>query len=197
MRRIEIEGLERIERDGRSVRLRVSTATGDLELCFPPKLWEQATNDRQLVEPSREELDELSRLRATLKAHAEEYGFNSVMEGYGAGEVTFDLVLRPAGFLAVTTGYIFTPVARPEAVRRARAAVREDPAVEQAYLVSVVAEEAALEDEEVKVLCTRDRLCTASRFEMAAELWSVLSEGLGWRDTKTYIGSRRNAGGDT
>ncbi|MDP9425989.1 MAG: hypothetical protein M3P37_08125, partial [Actinomycetota bacterium] len=69
--------------------------------------------------------------------------------------------------------------------------------VEGAYLVGAVAEEGAFAgtagDEGVKVLSVRGRACSSSRFELAPELWRVLSEGLGWRNVYPVspLGSER------
>jgi hypothetical protein len=33
----------------------------------------------------------------------------------------------------------------------------------------------------------RGRRCSTSRFEMAPELWQVLSEELGWENVETFV----------
>ena len=98
----------------------------------------------------------------------------------------FDLVLRPKGMFAMTTGYLFSPVVSSKRVASFVTQLDEDDFVEQAYLVGAVAEEAALfaGDEGLKVLSIRGRRCSSSRFELAPELWQVLSEKLGWRDVE-------------
>jgi hypothetical protein len=49
-----------------------------------------------------------------------------------------------------------------------------------------VAEDRALAagDDRLKALSIRGRRCSSSRFELAPELWQVLSEDLGWNDVE-------------
>jgi hypothetical protein len=95
-------------------------------------------------------------------------------------------VLRPAGMFAATTGYVFLPVILQEHVAEFGAQLEEDDFVEQAYLVGAVADRLALAagDESLKALSIRGRACSVSRFELAPELWQVLSEELGWNDVE-------------
>ncbi len=95
-------------------------------------------------------------------------------------------MLRPAGMFAATTGYVFLPVVRPEHVTLFGAQLDEDDFVEQAYLVGAVVDRRALAagDESLKALSIRGRACSSSRFELAPELWQVLSEKLGWNNVE-------------
>jgi hypothetical protein len=105
-------------------------------------------------------------------------------------------VLRPSGPFALTTGYVFAPVARREHVVSLEACLSREAFLDGAYLVGAVAEGEAFAgdgDEGVKVLSMRGRFCSSSRFELAPELWRVLSEGLGWRNVEPMelVGSER------
>jgi hypothetical protein len=165
--------------------------SGDLVLIFPHALWEDAiSQSSSSPEPTSEELGELQTLKQRLKEYAEENSFATVLElvpsgGLGSDQ-QLDLVLRPAGMFAVTTGYVFLPVVLPEHMARLGVSLEEETFVEQAYLVGAVAETQALAagDDRLKALSIRGRRCSSSRFELAPELWQVLSEGLGWRDVE-------------
>ena len=170
--------------------VRVLANSGELALVFPREIWEALAQAPPPPEPDAAELEELAALRRGLEEHAAEHGFATVLAnvpcgGQGSGQ-TFDLVLRPAGMFAATTGYAFLPVVRAEHVARLGVSLDEDTFVEQAYLVGAVAEEAALAgtlgDDSLKTLSVRGRMCSSSRFELVPELWRVLSERLGWRD---------------
>ena len=67
----------------------------------------------------------------------------------------------------------------------------EDDFVEQAYLVGAVADRQALAagDARLKALSIRARRCSSSRFELAPELWQVLSEDLGWKNVE-HVGAK-------
>ena len=181
--------LEDLEIIGGEVRVLVNS--GDLALFFPRELWESMLADvSPLSEPAAEELEELEALKQRLDEHARENSFATVLEGVPIGgqslEGQFDLVLRPAGMFAATTGYVFMPVVLPEHVAMFGGRMEEDDFVEQAYLVGAVADRRALAagDESLKVLSIRGRKCSVSRFELAPELWQVLSEKLGWNDVE-------------
>jgi hypothetical protein len=125
-----------------------------------------------------------------LKEHAGENSFTTILEevpcgGMGSGQ-RFDLVLRPSGMFAATTGYLFLPVVLPEHMALLGVSLEEDNFVEQAYLVGAVADRQALAagDERLKALSIRGRRCSSSRFELAPELWQVLSEDLGWKNVE-------------
>ncbi|HEX2728627.1 MAG TPA: hypothetical protein VHM16_02665, partial [Rubrobacteraceae bacterium] len=94
---------------------------------------------------------------------------------------------------AVTTGYFFAPVVEPEVMARIGASLEEDGFVEQAYVIGAVAAEQTLAagDDNVKALSVRGRRCTTSRFEMAPELWQVLSERMGWKNVDTVVTEKR------
>ena len=183
-----LEGLER--REGR---VRLSSNAGSLSIVFPEEVWERATADAvPAQEPTPEELSELEEIRARLERHASEHSFKTVIKsvGHAGGPAPeYDLVLEPSGMFAATTGYVFAPVVGRDLVERVRALLGRGGAVEQAYLIGAVAEDAALAagDEALKSLSVRCRRCGASRFDMPPELWQVLSRGLGWRDVETFV----------
>ena len=188
MREVRVTSLERFEATDGEVRILANS--GDLALVFPRELWERAlTETTSPQEPTPEEIEELLALKQRLKEHARENSFATALEEVPCGDsdsdYQLDLVLRPAGMLAVTTGYLFLPVVRAEHMARLRTALKEDGFVEGAYLVGAVAEEGALAagDEGLKALSVRGRRCSSSRFELAPELWQVLAER-GWDDLK-------------
>ena len=188
MREVRVTSLERFEATDGEVRILANS--GDLALVFPRELWERAlTETTSPQEPTPEEIEELLALKQQLKEHARENSFATALEEVPCGDsdsdYQLDLVLRPAGMLAVTTGYLFLPVVRAEHMARLRTALKEDGFVEGAYLVGAVAEEGALAagDEGLKALSVRGRRCSSSRFELAPELWQVLAER-GWDDLK-------------
>jgi hypothetical protein len=188
MREVRVTSLERFEATDGEVRILANS--GDLALVFPREVWERALSETiSPQEPTPEEIEELLALKQQLKEHARENSFATALEEVPCGDsdsdYQLDLVLRPAGMLAVTTGYLFLPVVRAEHMARLRTALKEDGFVEGAYLVGAVAEEGALAagDEGLKALSVRGRRCSSSRFELAPELWQVLAER-GWDDLK-------------
>ena len=188
MREVRVTSLERFEATDGEVRILANS--GDLALVFPREVWERVlTETTSPQEPAPEEIEELLALKQRLKEHARENSFATALEEVPCGDsdsdYQLDLVLRPAGMLAVTTGYLFLPVVRAEHMARLRTALEEDGFVEGAYLVGAVAEEGALAagDEGLKALSVRGRRCSSSRFELAPELWQVLAER-GWDDLK-------------
>jgi hypothetical protein len=188
MREVRVTSLERFEATDGEVRILANS--GDLALVFPREVWERALSETiSPQEPTPEEIEELLALKQRLKEHARENSFATALEEVPCGDsdsdYQLDLVLRPAGMLAVTTGYLFLPVVRAEHMARLRTALEEDGFVEGAYLVGAVAEEGALAagDEVLKALSVRGRRCSSSRFELAPELWQVLAER-GWDDLK-------------
>ena len=188
MREVRVTSLERFEATDGEVRILANS--GDLALVFPREVWERALSETiSPQEPTPEEIEELLALKQRLKEHARENSFATALEEVPCGDsdsdYQLDLVLRPAGMLAVTTGYLFLPVVRAEHMARLRTALEEDGFVEGAYLVGAVAEEGALAagDEGLKALSVRGRRCSSSRFELAPELWQVLAER-GWDDLK-------------
>ena len=187
MREVRVKSLENVETTDGEVRILANS--GDLVLVFPASLWEGAISAASSSsEPTQSELEELTLLRRQLKEHAAQNSFATILEDVPYGGVgsdqQLDLVLRPAGMFAVTTGYAFLPVVSPEHMALFGVQLDEDDFVEQAYLVGAVIGDRALAagDERLKVLSIRSRRCSSSRFELAPELWQVLSEGLGWRD---------------
>ena len=188
MREVRVTSLERFEATDGEVRILANS--GDLALVFPREVWERALSETiSPQDPTPEEIEELLALKQRLKEHARENLFATALEEVPCGDsdsdYQLDLVLRPAGMLAVTTGYLFLPVVRAEHMARLRTALEEDGFVEGAYLVGAVAEEGALAagDEGLKALSVRGRRCSSSRFELAPELWQVLAER-GWDDLK-------------
>ena len=185
--------LEKLEATDGEVRILANS--GDLALIFPRELWESMPAEvSSPSEPATEELEELVDLRGRLEEHARENSFTTVLEGVPVGgslgdegpDWQFDLVLRPSGMFATTTGYVFLPVVLPEHVAQFGARLEEDDFVEGAYLVGAVADRRALAagDESLKALSIRGKTCSVSRFELAPELWQVLSEELGWNDVE-------------
>lgn len=192
MQEVRVESLEGLERLGGRVRL--SANAGSLSITFPEEVWEQATaNGAFTQDPTPEELAELGEIRTRLERYAADNAFRTVLKGVrSAGErsaLEYDLVLEPSGLLAATTGYLFAPVVGRELVERVAVGLEEGDAVEQAYLIGAVADDAALAsgNEVLKTLSVRGRRCSASRFEMPTELWRVLSGELGWRNVETFI----------
>jgi hypothetical protein len=190
MQEVRVESLDGLEVRGRELRL--SANAGSLCIVFPREVWDNVLSSAETSEePDAAELKQLRDLRSQLKAHAEEQGFETVLERVqlGGPGLDYDLVLRPAGLLAVTTGYLFAPVIEPELMAKIGVGLAGDDLVEQAYAIGAVAKEDALAagDENLKALSIRGRRCSTSRFEMAPELWQVLSEGLGWENVETFV----------
>lgn len=174
---------------------------GDLSLVFPRDLWEKATRSAAPpLEPTPGELSELGELGVLLKEYAEGRGFATVLTDVPCGDIEggqrFDLVLRPAGMFAVTTGYVFLPTVSTEHVARYGMAMEEENFVEQGYLVGAVSGMDALAagDEALKIVSVRGRRCSSSRFELAPELWRVLSEGLGWKNVEPVAPAAESRG---
>jgi hypothetical protein len=189
MREVRVESLEKLEATDSEVRILANS--GDLTLVFPRPLWENAVAEASSPSgPAPEELEELMSLKRRLKEHAEENAFATILEevpyGGKGSEGQFDLVLRPAGMFAATTGYLFLPAVLPEHMARFEVSLEEETFVEQAYLIGAVADRQALAagDERLKALSIRGRRCSSSRFELPPELWQVLSEDLGWNNVE-------------
>jgi hypothetical protein len=202
MREVRVTSFERFEAmDGE---VRIIANSGELVLIFPRELWENMSTE--ISSPSEPATEELVELRERLEEHARENSFTTVLEKVPLGgddpDWQLDLVLRPAGMFAATTGYVFLPVVLPEHVAQFGAWLEEDDFVEGAYLVGAVADQRALATgvESLKVLSIRGRSCSVSRFELAPELWQVLSEELGWNDVEPVApgdpldADRRNEG---
>ena len=194
MQEVRVESLEKLEALGGWMHL--SANAGTLSIVFSKEVWDHLlANAHTVEEPAPEELVELGLLGEQLEEHAREHHFNSVLGGVQCGDsgLEYDLVLRPAGLFAMTTGYHFAPVVGPELVSRIGASLRGDGFVEQAYVIGAVAGDEALAagDEATRVLAVRGRRCSASRFEMPSELWQVLSVRLGWRDVDTVATGER------
>jgi hypothetical protein len=189
MREVRVMSLEKLEATDGEVR--VLANSGDLTLVFPRELWESMVTETSFPsEATPEDLEELEVLKRRLEEHARKNSFATVLEGVTLGSESqdhwLDLVLRPAGMFAVTTGYAFLPAVLPEHVASFEAQLDEDGFVEQAYLIGAVADRRALAagNESLKTLSIRGRMCSVSRFELAPELWQVLSEKLGWNNVE-------------
>ena len=194
MHEVRVESLEKLEalRDG----VRLSANSGELSIVFAKEIWEHVlANAPVFGEPEAAELAELERLREQLKAHAEENSFKTLLEGVrcGGSALEYDLVLRPAGLFALTTGYHFAPVVDADLMARIGACFDERGSVEQVYAIGAVAEDEALfaDDENLRCLSIRGRRCSTSRFEMAPELWHTLHERLGWENVETLVNEER------
>ncbi|MDQ3286102.1 MAG: hypothetical protein M3P92_10455, partial [Actinomycetota bacterium] len=126
MREVRVTSLERFEATDGEVRILANS--GDLALVFPCEVWERALSETiSPQEPTPEEIEELLALKQRLKEHARENSFATALEEVPCGDsdsdYQLDLVLRPAGMLAVTTGYLFLPVIRAEHMARLRTAL--------------------------------------------------------------------------
>src|SRR5215208_6102705 len=194
MREVRVESLEKLEVSGGQTRL--SANSGGLSIVFPREIWERILAEAPAHEgPDPTELEELDGLKRELKAHAEEHAFETVIEGVQCGSdpgLEYDLVLRPAGLYAMTTGYHFAPVVGPDLMARIGRSLGDDDLVEQAYVIGAVASLDALTvgDDNLKALSVRGRRCTSSRFEMATELWHTLHERLRWNNVETFVGEK-------
>jgi hypothetical protein len=194
MQEVRVENLEKLEMlEGQ---MRLSANSGALSIVFPKEVWDHLlTSAPASEEPEAAELEELEALKEQLKAFASENSFATILEGVRCDDsgLEYDLVLRPAGLLAVTTGYHFAPVVGSESMARLGACLEGDESVEQAYAIGAVANEEALAayDDNLKCLSIRGRRCSTSRFEMAPELWQVLSERLGWENVETFVNEGR------
>jgi hypothetical protein len=195
MQEVRVESLDGVEVQGGKVRL--SANSGVLSVVFPKGVWDHLlASVPASEEPERAELEELDLLKDQLRAFAEDHSFATILEGVRCGEypdLEYDLVLRPGGLLAVTTGYHFAPVIGPDLVARIGACLDGDGLVEQAYAIGAVADEGALAayDDNLKCLSIRGRRCSTSRFEMASELWHTLHERLGWENVETFVNEER------
>jgi len=182
MHEVRVESLEKLE--SREGRMLLSANAGSLSIVFSQEVWENLlANAPSSAEPTPEELEELDYLKEQLEGHADEESFGSLLRDVPCGYsgLRYDLVLRPAGLFPMTTGYHFASVVDAGLAARIGAGLEGNDAVEQAYVVGAVADDAALMsgDESLRVLCVRGRSCSTSRFEMPPELWQVLSGRLG------------------
>lgn len=190
--RLRVESVASIEAaDGE---VRISANDGKDTVVFPVEVWEEILEAATVTPgPSPEELTKLEEIRAGLQEHAEKRKFTTILEDVSCGKsednMRFDLVLRPSGLFAVTTGYMFKPVVETEDMEKLGEAMKEESFVEQAYAIGAAADPLAIAagDESVRALAVRGRRCSASRFELAPELWQVLSEAIGWRDVKPFM----------
>jgi hypothetical protein len=193
MQEVRVESLEKLEMLGGELRL--SANSGDVSIVFVKEVWERILADAPAHEaPDPGELGELNALKRELRAHAEEHAFETILERVRCGdsELEYDLVLRPAGLFAVTTGYHFVEVAGPDLMGRIGGSLEDDDLVEQAYVIGAVADPSALAagDDNLKALSVRGRRSNTSRFEMAPELWHTLHERLGWKNVETFVNEK-------
>jgi hypothetical protein len=195
MQEVRVESLEGLEVSGDHMRL--SANSGSLSIIFPREVWDHIlANAPVSEEPAAAELEELRLLREELKAYAEDNSFATIREGVrcGGSRLEYDLVLKPAGLLAATTGYHFAPVVVPDLMEELEACLEESDDVEQAYAIGAVASDEALgfaDDDNLRCLAIRGRRCSTSRFEMVPELWNTLHERLGWDDVETFVNGGR------
>jgi len=194
MHEVRVESLDKLE--ALEGQMRLSANAGSLRILFPQEVWEDLiSNAPAFEEPVQEELEELDLLKEQLERYARQQSFTSVLRGVECGNsgLEYDLVLRPAGLFAMTTGYHFAPVVGPELVARIGVGLGDDDSVEQAYVIGAVAGDAALAagDDSLRALSVRGRSCSTSRFEMPPELWQVLSGRLGWRNVETITRGER------
>ena len=194
MQEVRVESLEELKMQGKELHL--SANSGTLSIVFPKEVWDYIlANTPASEEPAAAELEELQLLREQLNAYAEDNSFATIREGVrcGGSKLEYDLVLKPAGLFAATTGYHFAPVVVPDLMEELEACLEEDDSVEQAYAIGAVADEEALAayDENLKCLSIRGRRCSTSRFEMAPELWHTLHERLGWENVETFVSGER------
>jgi hypothetical protein len=194
MQEVRVESLEKLEMSGGQMRL--SANSGSLSIVLPKGIWDQILANAQASgEPDAVELEELDLLKEHLRSYAEDNSFGTILDGVRCGDswLEYDLVLRPAGLFAVTTGYHFAPVVGPDLMARIGACLGENGSVEQAYVIGAVAnkEVLAANDDNLKCLSIRGRRCSTSRFEMAPELWQILSVRLGWDNVETFVGEER------
>jgi hypothetical protein len=196
MQEVRVESLEGLKVQGKELRL--SANSGALSVVFPKEVWDHLLASASASEdPAAGELEELENLREQLEAFARENSFVTILEGLRCGEnesaLEYDLVLRPGGLLAATTGYQFAPVVGADLMGQVGACLERDDSVEQAYAIGAVAHEEALAacDDNLKCLSIRGRRCSTSRFEMAPELWQTLHERLGWENVETIVSGER------
>jgi hypothetical protein len=196
MQEVRVESLEGLKVQGKELRL--SANSGALSVVFPKEVWDHLLASASASEdPAAGELEELENLREQLEAFARENSFVTILEGLRCGEnesaLEYDLVLRPGGLLAATTGYHFAPVVGADLMGQVGACLERDDSVEQAYAIGAVAHEEALAacDDNLKCLSIRGRRCSTSRFEMAPELWQTLHERLGWENVETIVSGER------
>ena len=190
MQEVRVESLEKMELSGGHMRL--SANSGSLDIVFPKEIWDHILASAPTSEePDAAELGELNRLKDQLKAFAEERSFKTILEGVRRGALEYDLVLRPAGLFAVTTGYHFAPVVGPDLMEKLASGLEEDETVEQAYAIGAVVSPDVLADDDLQALSIRGRRCSASRFEMAPELWHTLHERMGWENVETLVNEER------
>jgi hypothetical protein len=193
MQEVRVESLEKLEILGGELRL--SANSGNVSIVFVKEVWERILADAPAHEaPDPGELEELEALKRELRAHAEEDAFETILERVRCGDsgLEYDLVLRPAGLYAVTTGYHFAALVVPEVMARIGETLQADELVEQAYVIGAVVGPDALAagDDNLKALSVRGRRSSTSRFEMAPELWHTLHERLGWKNVETFVNEK-------
>jgi hypothetical protein len=162
MHEVRVESLEKLE--SREDRMLFSANAGSLSIVFSQEVWENLlANAPSSAEPTPEELEELDYLNEQLEWHADEESFGSAPRDVPCGYsgLRYDLVLRPAGLFVMTTGYHFAPVVDVGLAARIGAGLEGNDAVEQAYVVAGIADDAALlsGDESLRVLSA----CGAAR----------------------------------
>ena len=128
MQEVRVESLDGLEMSGGQMRL--SANSGSLSIVFPKEVWDHILASAPAAEePDAVELGELAELKGQLKAFAEEHSFKTIREAVRCGEfaIEYDLVLRPAGLFAVTTGYHFAPVVDRDLMEKLGACLGDVP----------------------------------------------------------------------
>lgn len=193
MHEVRVESLDKLESLGGEIWISANSGDGnEVNIVFPKNVWDEILREiSDTPEPTEAELDEARRMKASLEAFAKNHSFETILEDVPCGEssLSYDLVLRSNDLYSVTTGYFFTPAIEAGAAEKLRAALETDSFVEQAYIVGAVAMGSAFAfgNDDLKIVSVRGRKSTASRFEMAPELWRTLSEKLGWTNIETVI----------
>lgn len=198
MHEVRVESLDKLESLGGEVW--ISANSGDVNIVFSKNVWaEILAGASDETEPDNSELGEWNDLSRHLASFAKEHSFETILEDVpcgDSGDLSYDLVLRSNDLYAVTTGYFFAPTIEAGTAKKLRAALETDSFVEQAYLVGAMAESDALLSggDDLKIVSVRGRKASASRFEMAPELWRTLSDKLGWTDMETVIPDNKHKG---
>ncbi|MBA2376525.1 MAG: hypothetical protein ACR2N0_09720 [Rubrobacteraceae bacterium] len=189
-----MESLDKLESLGGEIWISANSGEGnEVNIVFPKHVWDDLLSKASdSDEPTEAELGEWNSLFHRLLSFAKEHSFETILEDVPCGDsggLSYDLVLRSNELYAVTSGYFFAPTIEAGTAGKLRAALERDSFVEQAYAIGAVADEGAFTfgNDDLKIVSARGRKSSASRFEMAPELWRTLSEKLGWTNVETII----------
>ncbi len=199
MHEVRVESLDKLESLGGEVWISANSGEGGVNIIFPKNVWDELLSKAsETNEPTEAELGEWNSLFHRLASFAKEHSFETILEDVpcGGSGLSYGLVLRSNDLYAVTTGYFFAPTIEAGTSEKLRAALEADSFVEQAYAIGAVADDRAFAsgDDDLKIISIRGRKSTASRFEMAPELWRTLSEKLGWTSMETVITDNKHKG---